>query len=77
MGWGLELDWIDLGLPLGIVDAVRVRHLGKVSGTYDDTELRARMRAELAERGVDDWAVFQRTLAVWRPWQLSPPWRTT
>ena len=24
MGWGLELDWIDLGgLPLGIVDAVR------------------------------------------------------
>jgi hypothetical protein len=77
MGWGLELDWIDLGLPLGIVDAVRVRHLGKVSGTYDDTELRARMRAELAERGVDDWATLQRTLAVWRPWQRSPPWRTT
>ena len=25
MGWGIELDWIDLGLPLGIVDAVPVR----------------------------------------------------
>ena len=77
MGWGLELDWIDLGLPLGIVDAVRVRHLGKVSGTYDDAELRARMLGELAERGVDDWAPLQRTLGVWRPWQRSPPWMTT
>ena len=77
MGWGLELDWIDLGLPLGIVDAVPVRHLGRVSGTYDDSELRARMRAELAERGVHDWAPLQRTLAVWRPWQRRPPWRTT
>ena len=76
MGWGLELDWIDLGVPVGIVDAVRVRHLGKVSGTYDDTELRTRMRAELAERGLDGWAPLQRTLAVWRPWQRRPPWRT-
>ena len=75
MGWGLELDWIDLGLPLGIVDAVRVRHLGNVSGTYDDSALRARMRAEMAKRGVDDWAPLQRTLAVWRPWQRRPSWR--
>jgi hypothetical protein len=77
MGWGLELDWIDLGVPLGIVDAVRVRHLGKVSGTYDDSALRKRMGAELAARGVADWAPLQRTVAVWRPWQRRPPWGIT
>ena len=51
MGWGLELDWIDLaaeGCRLGIVDAVQVIHLGKVGGTYDDTASGARMRDELA-----------------------------
>ena len=77
MGWGLELDWIDLsgeGCRLGIVDAVQVAHLGKVGGTYDDTAIRARMREELAARGVDDWAPLQRTLATWRPWQRRPSW---
>jgi hypothetical protein len=77
MGWGLELDWIDLardGCRLGIVDAVRITHLGKVGATYDDTAIRARMRAELAERGVDDWGPLQRTLATWRPWRRRPPW---
>lgn len=76
MGWGLELEWIDLGCRLGIVDAVRVRHLDKVSRTYDDAALRARMREELAARGLDDWAPLQRTLAVWRPWRRTPPWST-
>jgi hypothetical protein len=74
MGWGLELDWIDLGCPLGIVDAVRIRHVGKVAGTYDDSDLRARMREELASRGLEDWGPLQRTLATWRPWQRRPPW---
>jgi hypothetical protein len=77
MGWGIELDWMDLssdGLRLGIVDATPVVHLGNVGGTYDDTEIRARMREELAARGVDDWAPLQRTLATWRPWQRRPPW---
>jgi hypothetical protein len=78
MGWGIELEWIDLGAEgcrLGIVDATPVTHLGKVSGGYDDTELRARMRAELAARGVDDWGPLQETLATWRPWRRRPPWR--
>jgi hypothetical protein len=78
MGWGIELDWMNLvseGCRLGIVDAVRVTHLGKVSGTYDDTAIRARMREELASRGVDDWAPLQQTLATWRPWQRRPPWQ--
>lgn len=77
MGWGIELDWMDLsteGLRLGIVDAVPIVHLDKVGGTYDDTQIRARMREELAERGVDDWAPLQRTLATWRPWRRRPPW---
>jgi hypothetical protein len=77
MGWGIELDWLDLsrdGCRLGIVDAVQIVHLGKVAGTYDDTELRARLRDELAARGVDDWASLQWTLATWRPWQRRPPW---
>lgn len=78
MGWGIELEWADLraeGCLLGIVDATPVRHLGSVSGGYDDTELRSRVRAELAERGVEDWAPLQRTLATWRPWRRRPPWR--
>jgi hypothetical protein len=77
MGWGLELDWIDLaaeGCRLGIVDAVQVVHLGKVGETYDDTAIRARMHDELAARGVEDWGPLQRTLATWRPWQRRPSW---
>ena len=77
MGWGLELDWIDLaaeGCSLGVVDAVRIRHLAKVGGTYDDSALRARMRGELAARGLDGWGPLQTTLATWRPWQRRPPW---
>ena len=77
MGWGLELDWIDLtaeGCRLGIVDAVQIRHLAKVGATYDDAEIRARMRDELRVRGVSDWAPLQSTLATWRPWKRRPPW---
>lgn len=77
MGWGIELDWMDLrgvGCRLGIVDAVTVEHLGKVGADYDDTALRAQIRAELAARGADDWSSLQRELAVWRPWRRVPPW---
>jgi hypothetical protein len=80
MGWGIELDWMDLvrdGCRLGIVDAVSITHLAKVGGTYDDSEIRARMRAELATRGVSDWGPLQSTLATWRPWRRRPPWLRT
>ena len=80
MGWGVELDWIDLrnvGCRLGIVDAVRVVHLGKVAATYDDASVREAMRAELRERGVEDWGPLQETLATWRPWRRRPPWATS
>ncbi len=38
MGWGLELEWHELhreGCALGIVDAVRVRHVGERGEGYD------------------------------------------
>ena len=41
MGWGLELDWIDLmaaGCTLGIVDEVTICHRAKVGRDYDDTD---------------------------------------
>lgn len=78
MGWGVELEWIDLrkdGCRLGIVDATPVVHVGPVARGYDDTELRARVRDELDARGVDDWGPLQQTLATWRPWRRRSPWR--
>jgi hypothetical protein len=78
MGWGLELDWFDFaerGCALGVVDACLIEHMGSVGEDYDTTEIRGRLEAELAERGAESWAPFQRTVAAWRPWQRRPPWR--
>ncbi len=77
MGWGLELEWLDLfreGCALGIVDAVRVRHEGTLAGEYDGELMLERLRAELSARGIQDWSEVQATLATWRPWQRSPRW---
>ena len=77
MGWGLELEWHELhreGCELGIVDAVRVRHLGERGEGYDFRTDVHRVHAELEERGFDSWQDVQRTLATWRPWQRSPGW---
>lgn len=75
MGWGIELDWLDLfesGRRLGIVDATAVEHLGRAGEHYDKNELQRAVDAELAERGLD-WS-FVRTIATWRPWQRRPRW---
>ena len=77
MGWGAELEWFDLvdsGCRLGIVDAARVEHLGTVGEDYETGQLHERLRSELAARGASDLGPFQRTLAVWHPWQLRPAW---
>ena len=77
MGWGLELEWHELhreGCALGIVDAVRVRHVGERGEDYDFRADAHRVHAELEERGFDGWSDMQRTLATWRPWQRSPAW---
>ncbi len=64
----------DEGCALGIVDSVTYLHLDAVGGTYDEAAERARMRTDLAERGIDDLAALQQTLATWRPWRRRPPW---
>ena len=77
MGWGLELEWHSLylqGCRLGIVDAVRVAHLGTPGGDYDFRASAHRVHEELVERGFDSWQAVQRTVGVWRRWRRSPPW---
>jgi hypothetical protein len=78
MGWGLELEWMDLraqGCVLGIVDAVTYRHLDAVGRTYNESVERERMRADLEARGIEDLSLWQSTLRTWRPWRRRPPWR--
>jgi len=77
MGWGLELDWCDLGaagMRLGIVDGVPVRHLSPVGKGYAKDEQRRRLDALLAARGLRSVLEVQHTLGTWRPWQRRPPW---
>jgi hypothetical protein len=77
MGWGLELDFARLrpdGCLLGIVDAVRIRHLGTVGSEYETRARTEAMRAELAEHGVREWSELQQTLATWWAWEKRPPW---
>lgn len=77
MGWGLELDWLDLhreGCRLGVVDAVSVHHQGVRAQDYDFDRHHEALFDELARRGVGHWRDVQETLAVWRPWRRSAPW---
>ena len=79
MGWGVELDWMDLaseGCRAGVVDCVAIRHLDPVGERYDMDAERQRMAAVLRARGIDDLTAYQGTLATWRPWQRRPPWAT-
>lgn len=77
MGWGLELEWMDLaaeGCVLGVVDRIAYRHLDPVGRTYDESIEREQMAADLAARGIDDLRALQVTIATWRPWHRRPPW---
>jgi hypothetical protein len=77
MGWGVELDWHELwkaGCLLGIVDAVRVAHVGEPGSDYDAGAEAARIHEELARRRYEGWEDVQRTVGVWRPWTKTPPW---
>ena len=79
MGWGLDLLWRDLareGCRLGIVDAVGIRHLAPVGGSYDAEAERKRTQARLRERELERIQDAQRVTAVWRPWQSRAPWRS-
>ena len=77
MGWGAELDWFELfenGARLGIIDSMPVEHLGELASDYDYQELTDRLTQEFAARGRPRWEGMRETVAVWRPWQLRPPW---
>lgn len=77
MGWGLELEWMDLmdsGCRLGIVDSTPVRHLARFATAYAPDEEIARLTRLLEERGAPGWKGLRRTLARWRPWRREPPW---
>ena len=77
MGWGVELDWHELwkgGCVLGIVDDVRVAHVGEPGSDYDAGLEATRIHEELARRRYEGWKDVQRTVGVWRPWTRTPPW---
>ena len=77
MGWGLELLWSDLaeeGCPLGIVDAVAMRHLDPIATTYDHEVERQRVKGLLHERGLPSLEALQRTEDRWWRGRRPPRW---
>jgi hypothetical protein len=77
MGWGIEYAWSSLrrrGRRLGIVDAVRIRHLDPPGTAYDVEVAREGGRRLRAEHGFASAEQIKRVVAVWRPWQRRPPW---
>jgi hypothetical protein len=77
MGWGLELDWMDMhdeGCSLGIVDATPIRHLARFATAYAPDDEITRLAERLEARGAPGWKGLRRTLATWRPWRRRPPW---
>jgi glycosyltransferase involved in cell wall biosynthesis len=77
MGWGIELDWVDLmaeGAVLGIIDGIALRHLGPVGKAYAKREEADRLRQLAAARGLPSLHDLQQTLDTWRTWQRQPPW---
>jgi hypothetical protein len=77
MGWGLELQWMDLredGCRLGIVDATPIRHLARFATAYAPDEEVAKLTQLLEERGAPGWQGLRKTLATWRPWRSQAPW---
>jgi len=77
MGWGLEIDWHDLGrsgVRLGIVDGVAVRHLAPVGKGYAAKTQHQQLDERLAARGLRSLCDLQSTVGVWRPWNRAPEW---
>jgi hypothetical protein len=74
MGWGTEIAWSDLqrtsGLKLGIVDAVRIEHLGAVGNAYSSEDEFERLGEIFAREGLEGWSSLQRTHQHVRPWNL-------
>lgn len=72
-GWGIDHHWSALarerGWPIGILDAIPVRHgLRRIAAAYDRGEAIAEGREFLATRPHTRSAEAQRTLARYRGW---------
>ena len=77
MGWGLELQWMDLrdeGCRLGIVDSTPIRHLSPFASAYAADEEVAKLTRLLEERGAPGWRGLRKTVSTWRPWHRRAPW---
>jgi hypothetical protein len=73
MGWGVEVGFAGLAeqhkLRLGIVDAVRMRHLSSVANAYSFKEEYDLSRAELARGGLSSYEDIQVVLRRWGMFQ--------
>jgi hypothetical protein len=72
-GWGVELEWSDLGregFKLGIVDSTPRWHLKAPGSTYAAELERGRQEAKFAERGISGWTDVQRVRR-----RIILPWR--
>lgn len=77
MGWGLDVDWYELGMwgaSLGVVDSVPMEHLAVAGETYDVAPYFQRLREKLDRVRAAELADVQRTLEVWHSSSLQPPW---
>jgi hypothetical protein len=77
MGWGLEARWSAYpreGFRMGLVDAVTIRHLGKVGVAYDRPEAVAERDAMLSAAGLTSIAELAVTLDSWPRGTKAAPW---
>ena len=74
MGWGLEAKWSSALGPdesFGIVDSVRIDHVGALFGDYGLTDERARRDRLVAEAGLRDMKDLCHTLRSWPRWSRA------
>lgn len=78
MGWGTEVLWHAARRAqehFGIVDAVRIRHLGAIAADYAASEAeQTRLREVLDAHGLSDTTDLNRTRGRWFRWQRLPSW---
>jgi hypothetical protein len=78
MGWGLEAEWSRLRTAedrFGIVDYIRMRHLGSIGADYSAmAEETRRLAKSLGQIGRSDLKELCRTRGRWMPWRSRPGW---
>ena len=74
MGWGLETIWAASDLICGVVDAVPIKHMGRVGSTYDQDAARANRDDMLAQRGFTNERPPWVDGPKWRRGEVAPSW---